>query len=180
MDLKPIFPGSIYLTAGEHTLLAGCPPEIIKVLLQKGLRPPDCILLPDKPVNHGESQVAIEFPLYHHLFVGCKPGELRPLHLAGSTRRVTAARELLALTLFGPDTEQMQAWNLPESEANSPKPEASRIRSLLRISGQENPVAIPGPPSYLRAQATGLRPPAGMRDASRPRSWGRRAEGQEA
>ena len=119
MDLKPIFPGSIYLTAGAHTLLAGCPPEIIKVLLQKGLRPPDCILLPDKPVDHGESQVAIEFPLYHHLFVGCKPGELRPLHLAGSTRRVTAARELLALTLFGPDTEQMQAWNLPASEANS-------------------------------------------------------------
>ena len=119
MDLKPIFPGSLYVTAGEHTLLAGCPPEIIKVLLQKGLRAPDCILLPDKPVDHGESQVAVEFPLYHHLFIGCKPGELRPLHLAGSSRRVTAARELLTLTLFGPDTEQMQEWNLPESEANS-------------------------------------------------------------
>ena len=119
MDLKPIFPGSIYVTAGEHTLLAGCPPEIIKVLLQKGLRPPDCILLPDKPVDHGESQIAIEFPLYHHLFIGCKPGELRPLHLAGSTRRITAARELLALTLFGPATEQMQEWNLPEAEAHS-------------------------------------------------------------
>ncbi len=119
MELKRIFPGSIYVKAGEHTLLAGCPPEIIKVLFQQGLRSPDCLLLPDRPVNHGESQVAIEFPLYHHLFIGCKPGELRPLNLAGSARRVSAARELLGLTLFGPDVEQMQAWGLPESESTS-------------------------------------------------------------
>lgn len=118
MNIKPIFPGSVYVTAGSHTLLAGCPPEIIKVLLQQGLRPPDCILLPDRPVAHGESQIAVEFPLYHHLFIGCKPGELRPLHLAGNSRRVTAARELLALTLFGPDSEQMLEWGLPGSEVD--------------------------------------------------------------
>ncbi len=119
MHLNAIFPGSLYLTVGEHTLLAGCPPEIIKVLMQRGLRPPDCILLPDRPVSHGESQVAIEFPLYHHLFIGCKPGALRPLVIAGSERRVSAARELLGLTLFGPDTQQMQEWGLPESTAGS-------------------------------------------------------------
>jgi len=117
MLVNPIFPGSFYVSVGEHTLLAGSPPEIIKVLIQLGLRPPDCILLPDQPVSHGESQVAVEFPFYHHLFVGCKPGELRPLHLAGSVRRVTAARELLALSLFGPDAEQMVEWGLPEFQS---------------------------------------------------------------
>ncbi|MEY2877676.1 MAG: hypothetical protein RLZZ15_56 [Verrucomicrobiota bacterium] len=119
MHLKPLFPGSIYVTVGEHALLGGCPPEIIKALIQNGLPAPQCILLPDRPVSHGESQVAVEFPLYHHLFIGCKPGAIRPLHLIGSARRVSAARELLGLTLFGPDIEQMQEWGLPESEAQS-------------------------------------------------------------
>ena len=33
MQSELIFPGSYYVSEGEHTLLAGCPPEIVKVLL---------------------------------------------------------------------------------------------------------------------------------------------------
>lgn len=54
MHVQPIFPGVFYISAGEHSLLAGCPPEIVKVLMQRGLKSPNYILLPDRPVSHGE------------------------------------------------------------------------------------------------------------------------------
>ncbi len=119
MRIQNIVPGSFYVTDGEHSLLAGCPPEIVKVLLREKLSPPQHILLPDVPVSHGESQVAVEFPLYYHLFHGgTQPGEL-PLNLLGNARRVKAAADLLELTLFGPDEEQMAQWGLPEDRART-------------------------------------------------------------
>ena len=117
MHVQPIFPGVFYISLGEHSLLAGCPPEIVKVLMQRGLKSPNCILLPDQPISHGESQVAVEFPLYHHLFVGGKLASGERLGLVGSPRRVQAARDLLALTLFGPDARQMVEWGVPVNQA---------------------------------------------------------------
>lgn len=115
MEVARVFPGSFYVTDGENALLAGCPPEIVKVLRQRGLKPPRFILLPDVPVSHGESQVAVEFPLYHHLFLG--DGDAGPLVLLGNERRVTAGRQLLDLSLLGPDEEQMIEWGLSGEDA---------------------------------------------------------------
>lgn len=117
MKVIPIFPGSFYVTDGEKSLLAGCPPEIVKVMMQKGLAAPEVILLPDRPISRGESQVAVEFPLYHHLFFTPRK-ELTPLLLVGSTRRVEAARDLLQLSLFGPDAQQMKDWGMPAERAD--------------------------------------------------------------
>ncbi len=117
MHVQPIFPGVFYISDREHSLLAGCPPEIVKVLIQRGLKAPEHILLPDRPVSHGESQVAVEFPLYHHLFFGGKLGSGDLLGLIGSTRRVQAARALLELTLFGPDARQLTEWGMPATQA---------------------------------------------------------------
>lgn len=119
MHVLPLFPGVFYISVGSRSLLAGCPPEIVKVLMQRGLRPPNWILLPDKPVSHGESQVAVEFPLYHHLFGGGKLTDGEPLGLLGSERRVKAAHDLLELTLFGPDPEQLTEWGMPAAEAEA-------------------------------------------------------------
>lgn len=117
MRVQNIFPGSFYISEGENAILAGCPPEIVKVLLQEKLRPPQHLLLPDMPVSHGESQVAVEFPLYHQLFWGgAKPGT-KPLNLLGNARRVKAAADLLDLSLFGPDEAQMTEWGLSEEKA---------------------------------------------------------------
>lgn len=117
MHVLPIFPGVFYISVGQHSLLAGCPPEIVKVLMQRGLRSPNWILLPDRPVSHGESQVAVEFPLYHHLFFGGKLAAGEPLGLLGSPRRVQAAVDLLELTLFGPDARQLAEWGMPVPQA---------------------------------------------------------------
>ena len=117
MRVRKLFPGCGYVSNGGHALLAGCPPELVKVLLREKLPPPQHLLLPDLPVSRGESQVAVEFPLYHHLFwSGAKPGT-KPLQLVGNARRVQAAADLLRLSLFGPDEEQMVRWGHPENEA---------------------------------------------------------------
>lgn len=138
MRVQNLFPGSFYVSDGEHSLLAGCPPEIVKVLLRENLKPPQQILLPDLPVSHGESQVAVEFPLYYHLFYGgAKPGD-RPLHLLGSARRVKAAADVLELTLFGPDTDQMMEWGLPEDQAKALSRE-TRWFQLKDINGKVLP-----------------------------------------
>ncbi|MBL9173021.1 MAG: cyclic nucleotide-binding domain-containing protein [Verrucomicrobiales bacterium] len=117
MRVRNLFPGSWYVSDGTHSLLAGCPPEIVKVLLQEKLPPPQHVLLPDLPVSQGESQVAVEFPLYHHLFWnGARPGA-EPMQLIGGARRVQAAAALLNLTLFGPSEAEMEDWGLSEEKA---------------------------------------------------------------
>jgi Cyclic nucleotide-binding domain/Beta-lactamase superfamily domain len=118
MEVTPLMPGSFYVTDGEHTLLAGAPPEIIKVIRQRGLSSPQYLLLPDIPIALGESQVAVEFPLYHHLFFS-RPRTTEPMILLGNARRVAAARDLLDLTLFGPDEPRMRAWGLSQAEAEA-------------------------------------------------------------
>lgn len=117
MNASQVFPGSFYVEIGEKSLLVGCPPEIVKVLIQRQLRTPDVILLPDIGVAQGESQVAVEFPLYHHLFFNPDEKSPAPLILIGSRARVQAARELLDLSLFGPNHDQMIEWGLHEEDA---------------------------------------------------------------
>ncbi len=119
MEASQIFPGCYYVTDGRHALLAGCPPEIVKVQRQQQLPPAHAILLPDVPVAHGESQVAVEFPLYYHLFNRPETKSPPQLQLLGSERRVAAARELLELTLFGPEEATMIAWGVPAAEAEA-------------------------------------------------------------
>lgn len=120
MESTQIFPGCYYVTDGQNALLAGCPPEIVKVLRQRGLRPPRSLLLPDVPVARGESQVAVEFPHYYHVF-SAGPGQPPPppMQILGSARRVAAALELLELSLFGPDETTMVSWGLAATEADA-------------------------------------------------------------
>ena len=119
MRVQNVFPGSFYISEGEHALLAGCPPEIVKVLVREQLPPPQHLLLPDSPISQGESQVAVEFPLYYHLFWGGKKSVPTPLNLLGNARRVKAAAELLDLTLFGPSEEQMVEWGMSEEQCSA-------------------------------------------------------------
>jgi phosphoribosyl 1,2-cyclic phosphodiesterase len=118
MEVIALMPGSFYVTEGDNALLAGAPPEVVKVIRQRNLQSPQCILLPDVPIAMGESQVAVEFPLYHHLFFA-RQKAVQPLVLVGNRRRVEAARELLKLTLFGPDEGQMRAWGLSREQAGA-------------------------------------------------------------
>lgn len=118
MKILPIFPGVKFIMEGEQALMAGCPPEIIKVLAQQQLPSPQAILLPDVAISQGESQVSVEFPLYHHWFAGDEE-PAQPMRLIGNARRVEAARELLRLTLFGPEPQELEAWGLTPEQAEN-------------------------------------------------------------
>ena len=139
MEATQIFPGCYYITDGTHALLSGCPPEIVKVLRQRDLQPAQFILLPDSPVAHGESQVAVEFPLYYYLFGRGRSKIPPPLQLIGGERRVTAARALLQLTLFGPDEATMAGWGVAPMEAEAL---ARETRWFQPKAGDGRPLAI--------------------------------------
>ena len=116
MEIIPLMPGSFYVTDGKNSLLAGVPPEIVKLIRQKGLTAPRYLLLPDEPVAQGECQVAVEFPLYQHLFFSGKK-EFTPLVMIGAKKRIIAAKDLVDLTLFGPDESQMRDWGMDADAA---------------------------------------------------------------
>ena len=118
MEIIELMPGSFYVSDGDNAMLAGCPPEIVKVIRQRSLNAPGAILLPDKPIGHGESQTAVEFPLYQHLFFSASE-EKKPLTLVGSRRRIRAAEELLELTLLGPDESEMRDWGMEPEAAEA-------------------------------------------------------------
>lgn len=40
MEIIQLMPGSFYIADGDNSLLAGCPPEIIKIIRQRGLPAP--------------------------------------------------------------------------------------------------------------------------------------------
>ncbi len=118
MEIIELMPGSFYVSDGDNALLAGCPPEIVKVIRQRSLNAPGAILLPDKPIAQGESQTAVEFPLYQHLFFSASE-EKKPLMLVGSRRRLRAAEELRELTLLGPDESEMRDWGMEPEAAEA-------------------------------------------------------------
>ncbi len=116
MDITHLLPGCQYLRSGDQALIAGCPPETVKVIRQIDLKSPKYVLLPDIPVAAGESQVSVEFLLYQHLFFSGNKNAGK-LVLIGSKRRSQAAKDLLDLTLFGPEEEQMRKWGMEDEEA---------------------------------------------------------------
>ncbi|MEM7182679.1 MAG: MBL fold metallo-hydrolase [Spirochaetota bacterium] len=117
MEVNHIFPGVHYIKEGNFSILAGCPPEIIKVLMQKNLSPPDVILLPDVPLARGESQIAVEFPLYHNLFMNPNKDKTKKLVLLGNSIRVESAKKLLKLCLTGLDLEELLEEGMEQSDA---------------------------------------------------------------
>lgn len=154
MEIIQLMPGSFYVTDGENALLAGCPPEIVKVIRQRNLDAPGAILLPDKPIAMGESQAAVEFPLYQHLFFSSSQ-EKKPLKLTGSRRRVRAVIELLELTLLGPDESQMRDWGM-EPDAAEALARETRWFHLKDDDGKQLPLSAMVESTELDADGSDL------------------------
>ncbi len=140
MEIEELMPGCHFLREGDEALIAGCPPETVKVIRQKKLPTPRFVLLPDIPLAAGESQVSVEFLLYQHLFFsGNKnPGKMV---LLGNRQGVESARKLLDLTLFGPDEETMLQWGVEEDAASN----LARETRWFHIKDHEgHPIPIEG------------------------------------
>ncbi|HQH29456.1 MAG TPA: hypothetical protein PK900_01055 [Spirochaetota bacterium] len=101
-----ILPGSKIYENDKISILAGCPPEIIKFVINKKLKFPEFIILPDSLFKGDVIQCATEFPLYYHLFVLGKFFQGKKLNIIGTKSTVDNNRELLRLTLLGPTKEE--------------------------------------------------------------------------
>lgn len=109
MSLIQITPGVAVYQTNEYNILFGCPPEVIKHLMLKGVKPARVIVLPDTTYRFDVLQNCTEFPLYSFLFVEGGLGRGEKLTIVGSARHLKANRELLRLTLLGPTQAQYEA-----------------------------------------------------------------------
>lgn len=109
MPVTEIAPGVSLCTAADRKILFGCPPEVIKHLMLKGLGSPDVIVLPDTPYRFDTLQNCTEFPLYHFLFVERNFMQGKKLAIVGTPLHLKANRKLLRLTLVGPTKKEYAA-----------------------------------------------------------------------
>ena len=109
-------PGCKIVFRPEGSIMLGCPSEVLKLLTKLGssLGVPKIIILPAYFFQHGVNQAALEFILYHFLFIqgGFSKGE--KFTLIGTADQISRMRAILELSLNGPTREQMESWKTPE------------------------------------------------------------------
>jgi CRP-like cAMP-binding protein len=108
MAVIEIVPGvSVFQSEGK-TILFGCPPEVIKHLMLKGIESPEVIVLPDTSYRFDTLQNCTEFPLYYFLFVKRNFMAGKRLTIVGTPTHLKANRKLLRLTLLGPTRQEYE------------------------------------------------------------------------
>ncbi len=132
MPVIEVTPGVSVLDAGGKTLLFGCPPEVIKHLMLKGIKSPEVIVIPDTPYRFDVLQNCTEFPLYYFLFVERNFMAGKKLTIVGTAAHLKANRKLLRLTLLGPTRAEYDALG-----ANPAFDELFRESRALAIKNKE-------------------------------------------
>ena len=108
--------GCFLVQIEDDTIIFGSPPEIIKVLMNRRKPMPTTVVLPANFFWLEEVQADLEFLLYHFLFFrgGFCQGE--KLKVIGTADQIDRIRQLLRLTLLGPDESLMRKWHIPQQE----------------------------------------------------------------
>jgi len=109
MAVTQVTPGVAVSDAGGKSILFGCPPEVVKHLMLRGLKSPEVIVLPDTPYRFDVLQNCTEFPLYYFLFVERNFMAGKKLTIVGTSQHLKANRKLLRLTLLGPTRAEYDA-----------------------------------------------------------------------
>jgi CRP-like cAMP-binding protein len=135
MQLISITAGVSVLRDNDKTILFGCPPEVIKHLIIKGIPSPDVIVLPDTPYRFDVLQNCTEFPLYSFLFVEGNFFKGKKLTIVGTNLHLKANRKLLSLTLLGPTLKEYQ--NLGNNVWFDELYNESRVMSIKDKDGRE-------------------------------------------
>lgn len=138
MELISIMPGVQVYQDGKNSVLFGSPPEIIKFLMIRKIDFPETIVLPDTCFNKGILQNCTEFPLYYYLFVLGNYFKGGKLTIVGEKNPLEANRELLKLTLLGPEKKDYAA--IGKSQYFEGLYRESRHLSVKDKAGQEVPI----------------------------------------
>jgi hypothetical protein len=140
MPIVDIQPGVRVCRDERASALFGCPPEVIKLLMNQGIAFPDAIVLPDSPSRGGVLQNCTEFPLYYFLFVLGNLSKGKRLAIVGERDAVEANRELLRLTLLGPTREEYA--ELGENVHFETLYKEARYLSVKDSAGAEIPIEL--------------------------------------
>lgn len=135
MAVVEVTHGVALCNAAGKNILFGCPPEVIKHLMVKGLGSPEVIVLPDTPYRFDTLQNCTEFPLYYFLFVERNFMQGKKLTIVGTATHLRANRKLLRLTLLGPTRKEYQ--DLGTSHWFDELYRESRALSVKDSSGRE-------------------------------------------
>jgi len=116
LPVTEVMIGCFLVEIEDETIIFGSPPEIIKVLMTSGKPMPTTVVLPENFFWLEEVQVELEFPLFHYLFFrgGFSQGE--KLKVIGTVDQIERIRQILRLTLLGPDERRMRKWRIPPPE----------------------------------------------------------------
>jgi len=102
----PLNEGSHLFTANLGNVLVGCPPEILKVLMQKHLPMPDTIVIPSNVLQQNSSLASLEFPFYHFLFIQQGLAQGRKFRVLAEKKLCKKLENMLRVTLLGPEVEE--------------------------------------------------------------------------
>ncbi len=130
MPVTEVTPGVAFTRHAETNVLFGCPPEVIKHLMIKGLGSPEVIVLPDTPYRFDVLQNCTEFPLYYFLFVERNFMQGKKLTIVGTPTHLKANRKLLRLTL---DVGEGKTRNVFSGIRSSYSAEALRDRLVIVV-----------------------------------------------
>jgi CRP-like cAMP-binding protein len=108
--------GCFLVQVEDETVIFGSPPEIIKVLMKRGKPMPTTVVLPANFFWLEEVQAELEFPLYHFLFFRGGFSQGKKLKVIGTAEQIERTRQILRLTLLGPDESIMRNWHIPPQD----------------------------------------------------------------
>jgi CRP-like cAMP-binding protein len=116
LTVDEVMRGSFLVEIEDETILFGSPPEIIKVLMNSRKPMPTTVVLPAYFFWLEEIQAELEFQLFHFLFVRGKFFQKERLKVIGTADQIDRIRQILRLTLLGPDERLMRKWHIPPQE----------------------------------------------------------------
>lgn len=108
IEIKEVMPGALVVKTGEQELALGFPEEIVKAWMRAGCKVNGWIV-PDIRTAHGIVQWALEFPLYHALFIRGTFGRGEKLPVVVERSQWNDVVEYLRVTLLGLTRDEMKS-----------------------------------------------------------------------
>lgn len=99
--------GSKLYSSSLGNILFGCPPEILKFMMQQHLPLPDAVVIPDNGYAFHSSQSCLEFPFYHFLFIQQGLARGKKFKVFANPSVCNQLYQMLKVTLLGLDKEEM-------------------------------------------------------------------------
>jgi len=125
----PLHPGSHLYSTSLGNLLIGCPPEVLKLLMQLHLPMPDTIVIPGTRLCQGSSLAALEFPFYHFLFIQRGLAQGKRFRVLAKKAQCSHLETMLRVTLVGPELDE--ALQAEAKLGLSPRLEQERVKQVV-------------------------------------------------